>query len=410
MIFFKVEKHGVFDVYNIFGIRFFHINKVRFNKYINIIDGFSSDICLLKRSMLYYKSNYKNNISNIYDKCDAFRKDLDSLSLNNDFVIDYINGFNVFNINKYPINCDYSVIKNGLLVYDYRGDDSYYNPGGRVNLGDYIQSIATRQFLPKVDKFISRDEISTYNDEPIKLIMNSWWWCCSGINDIPEQITPLFISYHLDNPENISPSIISYLKKYEPIGCRDMFTVRALTSYGIIAYFSACMTLTLGNKYKKNNSDESKILVCDYDVTENNCLNDFLKKHLKDAYNLDEFETCTNVCLSDTTTHNDRFYLANELLERYSSAKLVITSRLHCALPCLSIGIPVILMISKYDAKRYDGLIDFINYVTTNEQGNILSVIKRQNVTEEVVNDEKYTKYKYFLSNAASKFMNDDFS
>ncbi|WP_264821067.1 polysaccharide pyruvyl transferase family protein [Acinetobacter schindleri] len=30
------------------------------------------------------------------------------------------------------------------------------------------------------------------------------------------------------------------------------------------------------------------------------------------------------------------------MLEKYSTAKLVITSRIHCALPCLAMGTPVI--------------------------------------------------------------------
>jgi exopolysaccharide biosynthesis predicted pyruvyltransferase EpsI len=37
--------------------------------------------------------------------------------------------------------------------------------------------------------------------------------------------------------------------------------------------------------------------------------------------------------------------IAQEYLDRYrKEAKLVITSRLHCALPCIAMGIPVIVM------------------------------------------------------------------
>ncbi|MHB9292886.1 hypothetical protein Holit_01999 [Hollandina sp. SP2] len=46
----------------------------------------------------------------------------------------------------------------------------------------------------------------------------------------------------------LSPAGIKYLKKHEPIGCRDYGTVKLLGKYGINAYFSGCLTLTLGRK------------------------------------------------------------------------------------------------------------------------------------------------------------------
>ena len=36
--------------------------------------------------------------------------------------------------------------------------------------------------------------------------------------------------------------------------------------------------------------------------------------------------------------------LAQQVLNQYAKAKLVITSRLHCALPCLALGTPVVLL------------------------------------------------------------------
>ena len=41
----------------------------------------------------------------------------------------------------------------------------------------------------------------------------------------------------------------------------------------------------------------------------------------------------------------DHYYITNSLLQRYAQeAKLVITTALHCASPCIALGIPVILL------------------------------------------------------------------
>ena len=63
----------------------------------------------------------------------------------------------------------------GLLIYNY-----YYGKKKPIakatNIGDYIQSLAALQFLPKECKpyLIDRDNIRFYNGTKVKLIMNSW--------------------------------------------------------------------------------------------------------------------------------------------------------------------------------------------------------------------------------------------
>jgi len=56
------------------------------------------------------------------------------------------------------------VVKYGLLTYRME------------NIGDEIQSIAARQFLPRVDVYVERDSLNkVVSDEKIKLIMNGWF-------------------------------------------------------------------------------------------------------------------------------------------------------------------------------------------------------------------------------------------
>ncbi|HBR2890425.1 TPA: polysaccharide pyruvyl transferase family protein, partial [Klebsiella pneumoniae] len=68
------------------------------------------------------------------------------------------------------------------------------------------------------------------------------------------------------------------------------------------------------------------------------------------------------------------FKMADEYLKRLASAKLVVTSRIHTALPCLAIGTPVIFVNggfkTKVDNCRFDGLFDFFNRIDIDSAGN----------------------------------------
>ena len=120
-----------------------------------------------------------------------------------------------------------------------------------------------------MDIYLDRDNLKKVGhvDDEIKVIMNGWF------TDKPENwppsplLNPLFVSF------NISPHIawrflrrkvIEYLKQHEPIGCRDIWTMKLLKAFGIEAYFSGCLTLTLDYKYNINDKDE-KFLVIDID-------------------------------------------------------------------------------------------------------------------------------------------------
>jgi hypothetical protein len=59
-----------------------------------------------------------------------------------------------------------------------------------------------------------------------------------------------------------------------------------------------------------------------------------------------------------------RFKNVESLLNTYQSSKLVITSRLHCALPCLALGTPVLLLYDENKEYTKDRLSDYAKIVT----------------------------------------------
>ena len=140
-------------------------------------------------------------------------------------------------------------MKYGLLKYE---ENSQF-----FNVGDNIQSLAAKQFLPKVDAYINREKLGAYEGESLKMIMNGWF-THNAAHWVPtDKINPLFVSFHINNtaaPLMLSEEGIDYLKKHEPIGCRDQYTANLLIEKGIKAYFSGCLTLTL-DSYKEADSE-----------------------------------------------------------------------------------------------------------------------------------------------------------
>lgn len=141
------------------------------------------------------------------------------------------------------------------------------------NIGDYIQAIATRQFIDKVDEYVEQEEAYRYypkDGKKIRLVMNGWFQWRAENWPPSDYIEPLLISMHispLKKDKLLTPEGKAFLKKYSPAGCRDYFTKRLLESVGIPAYFSACLTLTLGKKYsvpEKSGGGEDVCIVDPY--------------------------------------------------------------------------------------------------------------------------------------------------
>ena len=68
------------------------------------------------------------------------------------------------------------------------------------NIGDYIQAVATRQFVDKIDEYIEQEEADNYFPEdkrPIRLIMNGWYQWRSENWPPSEYIVPLLVSMHI---------------------------------------------------------------------------------------------------------------------------------------------------------------------------------------------------------------------
>lgn len=281
---------------------------------------------------------------------------------------------------------------------------------GVINIGDYIQSCAAEQFLPKVDSYIDRDQLNSQNITPCKLIINGWFTDAPHNWPPNSNIEPHFISFHLQ-PSSAkvilnSEENVKYFKKHSPIGCRDYKTVELLKEKGIEAYFSFCLTTTLGLKYSSPIKNENIYLVDLFYTYDRTVIEKISVKSLFKGFQLKKLKklkkyfssppTLTNYIPSEVLSKstklnhfvsyknsNEEFYkMAKEYLKKYAEAKLVVTSRIHCALPCLALGTPVLFLMEDLKDEdlhmsRFRGILDHINILTLESKDKLNSLFKK---------------------------------
>jgi hypothetical protein len=227
------------------------------------------------------------------------------------------------------------------------------------NLGDDIQTIAVSRLLPKVDGHVSRESLDTAVESGI-VCLNGYFMNSNHWPPAPG-LTPVFFSFHVtpDAEKTIcSPAGIAYLKANEPIGCRDVGTMQILKGYGVDAYYSKCLTLT----FERRNGVEpdGKVYMVGVSKAAYSIIPRFLRKK---AVRVDQ----AKVRLPSVPSHI-KFQLAEHLLDAYKrTASLIITSKIHCALPCIAMGIPVVFLHGRHDRADYrvkpiDDLVG-INYI-----------------------------------------------
>lgn len=246
-----------------------------------------------------------------------------------------------------------------------------------TNLGDDIQSYAIKQFLPRVDYYIDRENINAFspeNGEPVATIFAAWWMWQKWNWPPSKYIIPKFVSMHINNygiKQNSSPITTEWLtgvgKKYfdaySPVGVRDTTSVEFMKENGVDAYFSGCITLTLPKQ--PETPDKGKyVVIAD--------LRPELKKKayewLKDSgLEIREVSHKYSYRKDTDATMEERLEKAESILSLYSNAKFVITRRLHVTLPCLAMEVPVISIVNLKSAGNYTRWApysDWVNYIS----------------------------------------------
>ena len=282
------------------------------------------------------------------------------------------------------------------------------------NIGNEIQSIAARRFLPQIDYYLDFNDLTNFDsaDEEFKVITNAWY--LQDKKSWPPKdkyINPLLVSMHLNlDNKNTIESFLSdesreFLTKYGPVGARDTSTCDWLNKHDIPSYFSGCLTLTLQGE---DAPKEDYILLVDVPKE----LIPFIKsKTDKKIYNithltpidLDKRRNLPRDYLEYRIYNSqEKFYLAENYLKLYEKASCVITNRLHVALPCLAFKTPVMVISDIiYENSRFSGFEEMLRFSTVEEYKNNYNMFDVNNPPE---NSKNYLKYRKDLIEKCQKF------
>ena len=273
------------------------------------------------------------------------------------------------------------------------------------NIGDDIQTYAAIKYLPHIDYYVDRENLSCFlpeQKEYVSMIMNGWFIHNKLAWPPSPYINPLLISMHFKSLEetDVGDSYIKgiggeYLKRFEPVGTRDLETKNRLEKNDIEAYFSGCLTLTI----KKFENITKKKKICVVDIGQD-ILQKIKENSEKDieilTHNLNQKETAQK-------SITQRMSEVEKILKKYQEASLVITTRLHVALPCVALETPVILLHKEFfDEDRLSSFFDlFSNY---NEE-EFLQMEISQILENPKSNNKEYLKIREKLDRKCKEFI-----
>ena len=252
------------------------------------------------------------------------------------------------------------------------GEDVFgYISHSTINIGDDIQTIAAKRFLPDNAVAIDREFISAFNYPSMVNAVVSGWFMHEkgGYWDLPTlppekswppapEINPFFISIHLTGTIQstiFSKENIEYLKEHGPIGARDLFTLNELLKRNIPSYFSGCLTLTLENNFTERNDITYLVDLDEETVT-------YIKSRVKTPIVV----ITHGKPLLQLLSPDNRLKYAEYILNLYRKAKCVVTTRLHAAMPCLAFETPVLMIEAAAGSTdcRFIGLLDHTSHCT----------------------------------------------
>ena len=233
------------------------------------------------------------------------------------------------------------------------------------NIGEEIQTLAALRFLPKVDYLIHRERTDEFHaDSKVKLIMNHWWMWEPKHFPPSDSIDPLFVSFHLRYPlrneKFLNKKVIDYLKAHEPIGCRDKGSAEYMSSKGIDAYFSGCLTTTLLPNPSLKGKYISDYILC---VSAPDEVVEAIRQRT------DKKVICISRHQNVCTSYEQRMKMAKFALFLYHNAYCIVTVGLHVSIPATAFGTPVcVINTDNLDTKkRFEGMESCFNMVKTKD-------------------------------------------
>lgn len=221
---------------------------------------------------------------------------------------------------------------------------------GSDNLGDDLRTLAAMQLLPRVDHVLNvnrlDEPIEGLNDDDRVVALLSGNALRESAHWLPDRhIAPVYVGVHASREDvwgvpfsKLDGAGRDYLMACAPIGCRDERTLRQLDELRIPHVLTGCLTLTLSRPQVKVPSGQDYI--CCVDVPEE------VTRLLQPlaAENRLALREMTHQLTTPSLDFQHRMHQAENVVKRYAGARFVVTRRLHCAMACLAVGTPVLLL------------------------------------------------------------------
>lgn len=271
----------------------------------------------------------------------------------------------------------------------------YYQVEGllRNNIGDVLQGMVAKDLLPEGSKVADREALADLaSNEKGMLIANGWYMHSFKKFPAPDNITPVYAAVHIANSALLSAEgVREHFRKHAPIGCRDTKTLRLLLGWGIPAYYSSCLTITAKPRGPvTSNPDGPVLLVDNVDHPVPDAVVSKLEKVLgKKMVRISHDPPDTSGDIESYAKVSEKHM--NELLASYCKASLVLTTKIHCALPGLGMGANVKLIHPNPNDPRLATVAEFIDIISYKD------ILEKDTLNFSPVNKEALDKRRQFL-------------
>ena len=156
-------------------------------------------------------------------------------------------------------------------------------------------------------------------------------------------LRPIFVSFHCNKRDLLTPAAVEYLRRHGPVGCRDWTTVHLLTSMDIPAFFSGCVTTTIDAVFLDAPAPRPDAPAAYVDVADGVPAGAVTYRHSSPKVRERSFVANARIALDRLETYRREH-------------SRVVTSRLHCHLPLRSIGVDTEFVPANPADVRFAGL------------------------------------------------------
>ena len=219
------------------------------------------------------------------------------------------------------------------------------------NLGDDLKALAARALMPRVDMVLDASRLDAVEglapDARLVTILCGNMYRRADHWPPDPRMAPVCVGMHFSAQSTwgvplsrLEGAGLQFLRAWAPIGCKDESSRALLEKLGLPCEVTGCLTLTLPRPDVK----PEERYVCCVDAPEE------IVKLLTPMAAAEgvQVRVMTHQRRGEPGAYERRMEAAQQLVAAYAGAEFVITRRLHCAMACLAIGTPVLLLYNEY--------------------------------------------------------------